>query len=248
MSFRDCRTSAGVSTDELALYDAQLAGREDSAKVDDALALEAMIRDADPRIVNSSGSHYADAVSILALANSSGFAEAYTLDARKPFDVARRRRRPHQTDRALRHGRAVCERFGRLVDRCAHGRETNRRDVRRAQAADGELPVIFERDVAAAVLDDLFAAISAANVAIGNSWLAERVGDRVGSELVTIVDDGTLPGRLGSSPFDGEGVPTRRTTVFERGVLRTFLYDTYYARKLGAQSHRKFDGRRHRPQ
>jgi PmbA protein len=39
---------------------------------------------------------------------------------------------------------------------------------------------------------------------------------------------------LGTAPFDGEGVPTRRTAVFERGVLRSFLYDTYYARKLGA--------------
>ncbi len=85
-------------------------------------------------------------------------------------------------------------------------------------------------------MDDLFSAISAANVSVGNSWLAERVGERVGSDLVTIVDDGTLPGRLGSSPFDGEGVATRTTTVFDRGVLRTFLYDTYYARKLGAQT------------
>ena len=98
------------------------------------------------------------------------------------------------------------------------------------------VPVIFERDVAAAFLDDIFAAVSAANVAVGNSWLIDRVGSRVGSELVTIVDDGRLPGKLGSSPFDGEGVATRRTPVFERGVLRTFLYDTYYARKLGAAS------------
>ena len=49
-----------------------------------------------------------------------------------------------------------------------------------------------------------------------------------------MIDDGRLPAGLGSSPFDGEGVPTRRTPVFERGVLRTFLYDSYYARKLGA--------------
>ncbi len=62
------------------------------------------------------------------------------------------------------------------------------------------------------------------------------MGTRVGSELVTIIDDGLLPGKLGSSPFDGEGVPTRRTPVFERGTLRSFLYDTYYARKLGATS------------
>jgi PmbA protein len=98
------------------------------------------------------------------------------------------------------------------------------------------VPVIFERDVAASVLSDIFSALSASNVAVGNSWLAERIGSRIGSDLVTIVDDGTLPGLLGTSPFDGEGVPTQRTVVFENGTLRTFLYDTYYARKLGARS------------
>jgi len=98
------------------------------------------------------------------------------------------------------------------------------------------IPVIFERDVAAAVLSDMFSALSASNVAVGNSWLAERIGSRIGSDLVTIVDDGTMPGLLGTSPFDGEGVPTQRTVIFERGTLHTFLYDTYYARKLGARS------------
>jgi PmbA protein len=53
---------------------------------------------------------------------------------------------------------------------------------------------------------------------------------------VNVIDDGRVPGGLGTSPFDGEGVATRRTPVFERGVLRTFLYDSYYARKLGASS------------
>jgi PmbA protein len=96
------------------------------------------------------------------------------------------------------------------------------------------VPVIFERDVAAAVLGDIFSSLSAANVTIGNSFLAGRVGERVGSELVTIVDDGLLRRGLGTSPFDAEGVPTRKTVVFERGTLLTFLYDTYYARKLGA--------------
>jgi PmbA protein len=94
----------------------------------------------------------------------------------------------------------------------------------------------LERDVAAHVLSDVFAAVNAANVAVGNSFLLERVGTQVGSELATLVDDGRLPGGLGTSPFDAEGVPTRRTVVFERGILRTFLYDSYYARRLGAKS------------
>jgi PmbA protein len=96
--------------------------------------------------------------------------------------------------------------------------------------------VIFERDVAAHVLSDVFTALSAQNVAIGNSFLIEKVGSKIGSELVNVYDDGTLPAGLGTSPFDAEGVPTRRTTVFRNGVLETFLYDTYYGRKLGAPS------------
>ena len=97
-------------------------------------------------------------------------------------------------------------------------------------------PVIFDRDVASSVLGDIFSAVSAANVALGNSFLLEKVGERIGSEFATIVDDGTLPHALGTSPFDAEGVPTGRTPVLERGVLRSFLYDTYYGRKLGAAS------------
>jgi PmbA protein len=97
-------------------------------------------------------------------------------------------------------------------------------------------PVIFERDVAASILDDVFAALSGANVAAGNSWLIGRIGQRIAADSVTVVDDGRLAGRLGSSPFDGEGVATQRTPVIENGYLTTFLCDTYYARRLGMRS------------
>ncbi len=221
---------------DLALYDANIAEREDTAKVDDALALEKLIRDADARVVNSSGSNYADAVSSVALANSAGFADWYTSTraSRSTSPVAEDGgvKRTAHYGTAGRYAKDLEE--AQTVARIAAKRTVEMFGARKPPTA--KLPVIFERDIAAAVLDDLFAAISAGNVAVGNSWLAGRVGDRIGSDLVTIVDDGTLPGRLGSSPFDGEGVATRRTPVFERGVLRTFLYDTYYGRKLGAQS------------
>ncbi|MDB5028504.1 MAG: pmbA, partial [Candidatus Eremiobacteraeota bacterium] len=98
------------------------------------------------------------------------------------------------------------------------------------------VPVIFERDVAAGVLADVFAALSAANVAVGNSWLAGRIGERIGNERVTIVDDGRLRGGLGSSPFDGEGTPTRETVVVREGILQTYLSDVYWGRRLGIAS------------
>jgi PmbA protein len=86
------------------------------------------------------------------------------------------------------------------------------------------------------VLGDVFASINAANVARGNSWLADRIGERIGSERVTLVDDGRLRGGLGTSPFDGEGTPTRETVVMEGGRLLTFVSDVYWGRRLGIAS------------
>ena len=200
------------------------------------MKLERLIREADTRIVNSSGSNYSDAVAVTAIANTSGFAGAYA------WTRAGRSTGPVALDggvKRIAHYGTAGRYLGELEPPTAVATTAVRRAVdlfgaRKPQTM--RVPVIFERDVAAAFLDDIFAAVSAANVAINNSWLTERVGSRVGSELVTIVDDGGLPGKLGSSPFDGEGVPTRRTPVFEGGVLRTFLYDTYYARKLGVAS------------
>lgn len=221
-----------VETD-LHLYDEGIANRDDTLKVDDALAMEQMIRDADARVVNSSGSHYSDATSVVALANSAGFGGSYTSTRASrssgPVAEAKGVKRTGHYGTAARF--YVDLESSEAVARTAARRAVELFDARKP--ATGRLPVIFERDVAAAVLDDLFAAISGGNVAIGNSWLAGRLGERIGSDLVTIVDDGTLPGKLGSSPFDGEGVATRRTPVFEHGTLRSFLFDTYYARKLG---------------
>jgi PmbA protein len=235
-SFAGLPDQCGRNEGDLELFDRALAERDDAVKVDDALALEKLIRDEDPRIINSSGSHYGDSVAIIALANSSGFAQAYasTRASRSTGPVAE----DSGIKRTGHYGTASRQLSGmegnEIVARIAAKRTVDMFGARKPQTM--RVPVIFDRDVAAAVLDDLFAALSAANVAIGNSWLAGRVGERVGSDLVTIHDDGTLPGMLGSSPFDGEGVVTRRTPVFESGRLRTFLYDTYYAKKLGAQT------------
>ncbi len=226
---------AGEAVD-LALFDPRIADRDGAEKLDDAIKLERLIREADARVVTSSGSNYTDAIAVTAIANTSGFSAVYS------WTRAGRSTGPVALDggvkRIAHYGTA-----GRYLDDLEAAGSVATTAVRRAVDLFGarkpptmRVPVIFERDVAATLLDDIFAAASAGNVAIDNSWLTERTGSRVGSELVTIVDDGRLVGKLGSSPFDGEGVPTQRTPVFERGTLRTFLYDTYYGRKLGAAS------------
>jgi predicted Zn-dependent protease len=68
------------------------------------------------------------------------------------------------------------------------------------------------------------------------SFLAGKLGEKVASDDVTVIDDGTLPGLFGTSPFDDEGVASRRTVVIERGVLKSYLMNTYAARKLGLKT------------
>ncbi|HYL27613.1 MAG TPA: TldD/PmbA family protein [Candidatus Nitrosotalea sp.] len=227
---------AGADGAELELADERVAQRDGAEKIEEAVELERLIRAADSRVTNSSGSHYTDAIAVTALANSTGFAAAYrwTRAGRSTGPVAL----DGEVKRIAHYGTAA-----RHLSALEPAEVVATTAVRRAVDLFGarkpptmRVPVIFERDVAATLLDDLFAAVSAANVAVGNSWLSGHVGSRIGSDLMTIVDDGRLPSGLGTSPFDGEGVPTQRTTVFERGTLRSFLYDTYYARKLGAAS------------
>ena len=218
----------------LQLYFDDVGARSPEAKIADALALEATARAYDPRIVNSGGSRAGDTIATITLANSRGFRGSYRTSSvlRATSPIAQ----DGPNKRNASYGSAARS-FADLETVDAVATIAAERAVGMCGArkpATARLPVIFERDVAGAVLGDVFAAVNAANVAIGNSFLANRVGERVGSELVTIVDDGLLARGLGTSPFDAEGVPTRNTVVFEGGTLRTFLFDTYYGRKLGS--------------
>jgi PmbA protein len=82
----------------------------------------------------------------------------------------------------------------------------------------------------------VFEGVNGDSVYRGASFLAGKLGEKIAGENVTVIDDGTLPGGFGTSPFDGEGVPTRRTVVIERGVLKSYLLNTYTAKKLGMQT------------
>jgi len=76
-------------------------------------------------------------------------------------------------------------------------------------------------------------ALSADFVQKGRSVFAGRLGQRVGSTLLTLVDDGLAAGGMATSPFDGEGVPQRTTPLVEAGVLLSYLHNSYTAAKAG---------------
>jgi PmbA protein len=102
--------------------------------------------------------------------------------------------------------------------------------------ATTEAPVIFDPLTAASLVSHVAACVNGYAIYRETSYLAGKLGERVASAAVTIVDDGRKPGGLGSRPFDGEGMPTRRNTVVENGRLASYLLDSYSARKIGARS------------
>ena len=104
--------------------------------------------------------------------------------------------------------------------------------------------MIFDPDTAASLLRSIAGAASGPSLYRRASFLLERLGTRIAASSVTIVDDGLLPGALGSRPFDGEGLATRRTVLVGEGKLESYLLDSYSARKLGLASthHASRDG------
>jgi PmbA protein len=99
-----------------------------------------------------------------------------------------------------------------------------------------KVPVVFEPRVARSLIGHIFECVHGEAVYRKASFLAGKLGERVASEKVTVIDDGTLPGLFGTSPFDDEGVPSRRTLIIDRGVLCSYLLNTYTARKLGLKT------------
>lgn len=100
----------------------------------------------------------------------------------------------------------------------------------------GIFPVVFEPNVASSLFGFLSACLSGSNIYLHRSFLAEKLGSKIASDKLNIIDYGRLIGGVGSMPFDADGVPTRLNTIIKNGVLETYLMGTYSARKLGMKS------------
>ena len=125
---------------------------------------------------------------------------------------------------------SVQRRLCRLDSPEAVGRTAAQRTLRRLGArkvATQEVPVVFDPDMAASLMRSVCGAVSGSAIYRGASFLAGKLGQQVAATGLTLVDDGRMPGGLGSRPFDGEGLPTRRTMVIESGKLTSYLLDTY---------------------
>lgn len=229
--------SLGALSQDLDLYYEDVYSLSTADRIDYARRTEAAAMSVDPRITNSDGGSFDAATGYKVLANSLGFVGEYrrsycsvsAVPIAQLDGAAMQRDYWYSTSRTMQ----------KLESPESVGRKAAERTLRRLGArkvATQEVPVVFDPMVSRSLIDHIFDAVNGDSVYRHASFLAGKLGEQIAGENITIVDDGTMVGGFGSTPFDGEGVPTRRTVVIERGVLKSYLLNTYTARKLKLQT------------
>lgn len=221
---------------ELSLYDPAIGDVTAEQAVEWCRAGEAAALEADPRITNSEGAEFDAGSHLVVYAASNGFQGAYQSSSCSLAVVP-----IAAQDGAMErdHWYSAQRQLAKLDPPASIGRTAAARALRRLgarQIETREVPVVFDPDMAGSLLRHLAAAVSGNALYKGMSFLTDKLGETIAPPFVSVYDDGTLPGALGSKPFDGEGLPTRHTSVVDRGVLASYLFDTYSGRKLQSRS------------
>jgi PmbA protein len=221
---------------DLKLYSADVEQLETGFKIDTAKRAEGAALDADPRISNSEGASFDNHVGRHIFANSRGFNGEYRSSycSLSTVPVAREGESMERD-----YWYTMARGFAGLEPPEQVGRLAAARALRRLNAVKVDTqkaPVVFEPRTAQSLLNSLYEAVHGMSIYRHESFLAGKLGERIASETVTLIDDGTIPGLFGTSPFDDEGVPSQRTVVIERGVLKSYLMNSYAARKLGTKT------------
>ncbi|HKF46562.1 MAG TPA: TldD/PmbA family protein [Terracidiphilus sp.] len=232
----------GAYPGDLQLYFDDVYSLPGPERIEMARRAEAAALAVDPRIGSARGASFDATTGRKVLANSRGFVGSYrgSYAGIVAVPLAKDENGHMQRD----HWDSSARRIGDLESPESVGQEAARRTLRRLGARrmpTQQVPMVFAPETARTLVGVVFDAASGDAVWRQATFLAGKLGEQIASPSVTIVDDNVmlLPngiGGFGSSPFDGEGLPSRRNVVVERGVLGTYILNTYSARKLGMKS------------
>ena len=221
---------------DLDLLDGEARSVSVEKKIQMAIETEKSALGFDSRITNSEGAEFSNNFGRVIYASSHGFSGEYqgSTFGHSVSPVAKSNG-SMQRDYWYSSNR----KFARLESPTSVGEKAARRVLRRLGARKVktcECSIVFDPEIAASLLRSLSSAISGYSLYKGASFLIGKLGSQIASELVTVIDDGTIPGALGSRPFDAEGLPVNRKVIVEKGRLQSYLLDTYSGKKLGMAS------------
>jgi PmbA protein len=224
----------GQLSGDLQLYNDDVYSLSTAERIEWARRCEKAALVADARLTNSDGGCFDASIGHKVLANSHGFLGEYRSSycSISVAPIASDEQGNMQRDYWYSAARSLARLDApEEVGRIAAERTLRRLGARKIKTQ--RVPLVFDRQTAAALLHHIFDGVNGDAIYRHASFLAGRLGERVFGTNLTVIDDGTIVGGFGTRPFDGEGVPTRRTTVIENGELKSYLLNTYAAKKLG---------------
>ena len=226
---------------DLGLYFEDVNEQPPAERIEIARQVEEAAMEYDPRITNSGGGDFDTSTSHKVMVNSRGFVgefrKSYCGFSASPIgqgpEGGMQRNYWFSNSRTVR----------KLEDPVTIGHEAARRTLSRLgarQVKTQAAPVVFAPEIAKSIIGNIFDAANGDAIYRHATFFAGMLGERVAGENVTVVDDGTMIhdgiGGFGTSPFDGEGLPARRTVLVENGILQSYVMNCYTARKLGLRS------------
>jgi PmbA protein len=217
------------------LFDPGLSAVPMEKKIQMALELEKLAM-SDPRITKSSGAGFGESETEIFIANSNGLSKSYKSSGCSlgASVVAEKGDQKNTGDESC--SRVFFADLLPLEEIAAKATRKAWELIDPVMVGTQKASVIFDPEVARALIGGIIAAINGERVLQGASFLKDYLGRQFASALLTIIDDGTRPRSLGSAPFDGEGVPTMKNTLVQNGVLKSFIYNTKAAKRAGVKS------------
>jgi PmbA protein len=199
-------------------------------KVKDAFELEKEVLGSDERIISVSTS-YRDRMGGSVMVASNGFEgdsenSNYSLTASVSVTDGEARPQGYWNESSIYSDQLVRKDIGKKALKRALDR------LGQEKIASGRMPMIVENKSAGNALGPLISALNGSSIYQKQSFLIGMKGEKIGSELMTIVDDPFIVSGRGSSLFDNEGMATEKRFVVENGILKNYYIDTYYGKKL----------------
>jgi len=215
---------------DLKTLDPNFSSVDPQQKVKDAFELEKEVLGSDERIISVSTS-YRDGMSGSVMMASNGFEgdsenTYYSLSASVSVTDGVARPRGGWYESSIFSDQLIRKDIGKKALKRAIDR------LGQAKIASGKMPMIVENKMAGSSLGPLISALNGGSIQQKQSFLIDMKGEKIGSDLMSIVDDPFIVSGRGSRLFDSEGMATEKRSVVEKGILKTYYIDTYYAKKL----------------
>ncbi|MFO7915980.1 MAG: TldD/PmbA family protein [Candidatus Krumholzibacteriales bacterium] len=235
------RDELGSASEELQIFHPGITEMATDRKIEIARELEDIALKKDRRILIDQ-SAYSNSVAKIAIANSLGFCDSYKKSYNSAFlscaaadDTDGQNRGKRQS--AYWYSAAISfEQLRPLEEIASEAVKRTLRKIGGIKPKTCRVPVVFDPITAGGFLSSISSAVRGKNIYRKSSFLEGMLDQKIAPPILTVIDDPLMPGRLGSRPFDSEGVISRRNTVIEKGVLKTYLMNTYQANKLGKQT------------